>query len=227
MEENEDSEEESEEEDSEGDKRYQALPDQELTEEQIDKIYGDLKAKKRHILDCLLKTIPDHLKPKAKRICDDLKNNDRLFILPSHEINIDGKTLCGFHIRHLVMRELLKPQTPGCIQYKLLEDDNELLKSLLKHFVKESDRNRGGPLCRKFESMFDGTVEYFDDDEDEEDFDDEEDEEDDDEDSDKDEGDDEEDADDSDDSKDASSEDEEENEDDGDEDEPTPKKKKF
>ena len=74
------------EEDSEGYKRYQALPDQGLTEEQIDKIYRDLKAKKRRILDCLLKTISDHIKTKAKRICDDLKNKDRLFILPNHEL---------------------------------------------------------------------------------------------------------------------------------------------
>ena len=59
-----DSEEDSGEKDYERYKRYQALPEQELTEEQIDKIYGDLKAKKRRILDCLLKTIPDHLKTK-------------------------------------------------------------------------------------------------------------------------------------------------------------------
>ena len=40
-----------EEKNSEDDKRYQNLPDQELTEEKIDEIYGDLKAKKRRILD--------------------------------------------------------------------------------------------------------------------------------------------------------------------------------
>ena len=61
----EDSEDDSGEEDSEEDKRYQALPEQELTEEQIDKIYGDLKAKKYRILDSSLETIPDHLKTRA------------------------------------------------------------------------------------------------------------------------------------------------------------------
>ena len=50
-----------EEEDSEDENHYQNLPDQELTEEQIVKIYGDLKAKKRRILDNVLKTKPDHL----------------------------------------------------------------------------------------------------------------------------------------------------------------------
>ena len=237
MEENEDSDKESEE-DSEGDKRYQALPEQELTEEQIDKIYGDLKAKKRRILDCLLKIIPDHLNTKAKRMCDDLKNKDRLFILPSHEINIDGKTLRGSHIHYLVMHELLKPQTPDCIQFKLLEDKNKTLRFLLKHSVKAYERARGAPICRKFESMFDGTVEYFDDESDKSSGDDDDKEE---EDSDKNEReDDDDDAGDSDDSENAfndddedttnedddNDEDEEEDEDATDENEPTPKKKK-
>ena len=62
--------------------RYQNLPDQELTEERIDKIYGDLKAKKRRILDSVLKIIPEHLHTRAKRFCDALKCKDRLIILP-------------------------------------------------------------------------------------------------------------------------------------------------
>ena len=77
---------EKEEEDSEGDKRYQELPEQELTEEQIDKIYGDLKAKKRRILDCLLKTIPDHLKTKAKRICDTWKTKTAYSFYPAMKL---------------------------------------------------------------------------------------------------------------------------------------------
>ena len=78
-----DSEEEnSEDENSENEKRYRNLPDQELTEEKIDEIYGDLKAKKRRILDTVLKTIPDHLQTRAKRFCDALKCKDHLFILP-------------------------------------------------------------------------------------------------------------------------------------------------
>ena len=53
-------------EDSAGDERYTNLHEQELMEEQIDKIYGDLKAKKRRILDNVLKIIPDHLQTRAK-----------------------------------------------------------------------------------------------------------------------------------------------------------------
>ena len=50
-----------------GDERYTNLHEQELMEEQIDKIYGDLKAKKRRILDNVLETISDHLQTRAKR----------------------------------------------------------------------------------------------------------------------------------------------------------------
>ena len=51
------------------------------------------------------------------------------------------------------------------------------LEWLLNHSIKELERLRGAPFCTKFESMFDGTVEYFDDEserEDEEDEDDDE-----------------------------------------------------
>ena len=151
----------SEEENSEDEKRYQNLPDQELTEEKIDEIYGDLKAKKRRILDSVLKTIPDHLQTRAKRFCDALKCKDRLFILPNGCLNIDGKTLCGSHIRRLVMQEVEDPPTPGSIQYKLLEDENKTLRYLLKKQVKALARASGLSRIRKFESL-DGTIDYFD-----------------------------------------------------------------
>ena len=210
------------EEDSEEDERHPATHDSEHTEEEIDDLHEKLKAKKRRLLDHVLDTIPDHLKAKAKRICDSLKCKDRLFILPSYEINIDGETFRGSNIRNFIMDALTEPQTPGCIQFKLLEQENKTLRWLLNHTVKVYERERGAPNCRKFESMFDGTVEYFDDDKDK-DSDEEEDEEDGDEDSDKDEGDYEEDTSDSDDSKDVSDEDDD---DDDEDDEPTPKKKK-
>ena len=158
--------EEEEEENSEDEKRYQEryrnLPDQELTEERIDEIYGDLKAKKRRILDSVLKTIPDHLQTRAKRFCDALKCKDRLFILPNGCLNIDGKTLCGSHIRRLVMQEVEEPPTPGSIQYKLLEDENKTLRYLLKKQVKALARANGLSRIRKFESIIDGTIDYFD-----------------------------------------------------------------
>ena len=43
----------------------------------------DMRRKKCRILDCVLDTFPDHLKTKAKSMCDILKCKDRLFILPS------------------------------------------------------------------------------------------------------------------------------------------------
>ena len=51
----------------------------------------DMRRKKCHILDCVLDTFPEHLKTKAKTMCDILKCKDRIFILPSHEILIDGE----------------------------------------------------------------------------------------------------------------------------------------
>ena len=148
---------------SEEDERHLAIPDSEHTEEKIDKLQEKLKAKKRRLLDSVLNTIPDHLKDKAKRLCESLKCKNRLFILPSYEINIDGETFRESHIRHFIMDIITEPQTPGCIQFKLLEQENKTLKWLLNHSIKELERLRGAPFCTKFESMFDGTVEYFDD----------------------------------------------------------------
>ena len=149
------------EEDFEDEKRYQNLPVQELTKEKIDEIYGDLEAKKRRILDNVLNTKPGHLQIGAKRFCDALKCKDRLFILPNECLDIDGKTLCGSHIRRLVMQEVLDPPTPGCIQYKLLEEENKTLRYLLTKQGKALARANGLSRVRKFESL-DGTIEYFD-----------------------------------------------------------------
>ena len=61
--------------------------------EQIEKFGDDddMRRKKCHILDCVLDKFPEHLKTKAKSMCDTLKCKDRLVILPSHEIMIDGE----------------------------------------------------------------------------------------------------------------------------------------
>ena len=40
----------------------------------------DMRRKKCRILDCILDTFPEHLKAKAKSMCDTLKCKDRLFI---------------------------------------------------------------------------------------------------------------------------------------------------
>ena len=59
------------------------------------------------------------------------------------------------------MQELLEPPTPGCIQYKLLEDENKTLRSLLKYHVKALAKEKGISRIRKFESLA-GTIDYFD-----------------------------------------------------------------
>ena len=53
---------------------------------------------KCQILDCVLDTFPEHLKTKIKSMCNTLKCKDLLFILPSHEIVIDGEGDRGSHI---------------------------------------------------------------------------------------------------------------------------------
>ena len=76
-------------------------------------------------------------------------------------LNIDGKTLQGSHIHRLIMQEVEEPPTPGSIQYKLLEDENQTLRYLLKKQVKALARATGLSRIRKFESL-DGTIDYFD-----------------------------------------------------------------
>ena len=71
----------------------------------------DMRRKKCHILDCVLDTFPEHLKIKAKRMCDVLKCKDRIFILPSHEILIDGEVDRGSNIRDYIMDFLIEPPT--------------------------------------------------------------------------------------------------------------------
>ena len=84
--------------------------------EEIEK-FEDMTRNKCHLLDCVLDTFPEHLKTKAKHMCDTLKCKDRLFILPSHEIVIDGKIDRGKqHTRFYY--GFINPRTPrgggGC-----------------------------------------------------------------------------------------------------------------
>ena len=97
--------------------------------EQIENWGNDLRRKKCHILDCGLDTFPEHLKTKAKSMCDTLKCKDRLFILPSHEIVIDGEVDRGSNIRDYIMDSLIEPPVPGTPKFTLLEKENERLKT--------------------------------------------------------------------------------------------------
>ena len=126
--------------------------------EQID----DMRRKKCRILDCVLDTFPEHRKTKAKSMCDILKCKDRLFILPSHEIIIDGKIDRGSNIREYIMDSLVEPPKPGTIKFTMLEKENERLKRNLAYYEKALARARGVWRCRKFESIIDGTVDRCD-----------------------------------------------------------------
>ena len=125
---------------------------------QIEKFGNDLRRKKYHILDCVLDTFPEHLKTKAKSMCDILKCKERLFILPSHEIMIDGKVERGSNIRDYIMDSLIEPPVPGTSKFRMLEKENEKLKQNLAFYEKALARARGVSRCRKFESIIDGTV---------------------------------------------------------------------
>ena len=98
------------------------------TREEIEKFGEDLTRKKCHILDCVLDTFPEHLKAKAKSMCDILKCKDRFFILPSHEILFDGEVDRGSNIRDYIMDSLIEPPLPGTPKFRMLEKENERLK---------------------------------------------------------------------------------------------------
>ena len=130
--------------------------------EQIENFGNDLRRKKCHILDCVLDTFPEHLKTKAKSMCDTLKCKDRLFILPSHEIVIDGEIDRGSNIRDYIMDSLIEPSVPGTPKFTMLEKENKRLKRNLAYYEKALARARGVSRCRKFKSIVDGTVDCCD-----------------------------------------------------------------
>ena len=127
----------------------------EHTEKFVDE---DMRRKKCHILDCVLDTFPEHLKAKAKTMCDVLKCKDRIFILPSHEILIDGEVDRGSNIRDYIMDSLIEPPVPGTPKFMMLEKENERLKQNFAYYEKALARARGVSRCRKFESIIDKTV---------------------------------------------------------------------
>ena len=130
--------------------------------EEIEKFGEDLRKKKCHILDCVLDTFPEHLKTKAKSMCDILKCTDRFFILPSHEILFDGEVDRGSNIRDYIMDSLVEPPVPETPKFLMLEKENERLKRNLAYYEEALARARGMSRCRKFESIIDGTVDRCD-----------------------------------------------------------------
>ena len=110
----------------------------------------------------MLDTFPEHLKTKAKSMCDTLKCKDRLFILPSHEIVINGEVDRGSNIRDYIMDSLIEPPVLGTPKFTLLEKENERVKRNLAYYEKALARARGLSRCRKFESIIDGTMDRCD-----------------------------------------------------------------
>ena len=126
---------------------------------QIEEFDDDMRIKKCHILDCVLDTFPEHLKTKAKNMCDTLKCKSRISILPSHEIVIDGVVDRGSNIRDYIMDSLIEPPVPGTPKFTMLEKENERLKRNLAYYEKALAKARGVSRCRKFESIIDGSME--------------------------------------------------------------------
>ena len=106
--------------------------------------------------------LSEHLKTKAKSMCDTLKCKDRLFIHPSHEIVNDGEVDRGSNIRDYIMDSLVEPPVPGTPKFTFARKENERLKRNLPYYEKALARARGLSRCRKFESIIDGTVDRCD-----------------------------------------------------------------
>ena len=130
--------------------------------EQIEEFDNDMRRKKCHILDCVLDTFPEHLKTKAKSMCDILKCKNRFSILPTHEIVIDGEIDRGSNIRDYIMDSLIEPPVPGTPKFTMLEKENEKLKRNLAYYEKALARARGLSRCRQFESIIDGSMDRCD-----------------------------------------------------------------
>ena len=57
-----------------------------ITEQEFRTIQSELRTSKCRILDGVVESIPEHLKTKAKCICDILKRLDSFFVNSRHEI---------------------------------------------------------------------------------------------------------------------------------------------
>ena len=77
--------------------------DRQYNTEQIERFGAELKAKKCHILECVMKTIPEQLKARTKLICDALECRDHFFIKSNYEIIDGGSTIQGSNIYAVIM----------------------------------------------------------------------------------------------------------------------------
>ena len=77
--------------------------DMQYNTEQIERFGAELKAKKCHISECVMKTIPEHLKARTKLICDALKCRDHFFIKSNYEIIDGGSTIPGSNLYAVIL----------------------------------------------------------------------------------------------------------------------------
>ena len=127
----------------------------------------------------LLECIPNHMKAKARCICDILKRLDLFFVNRHHEIIFSGEKLKGSNIYSLIEELLL-----CCPSERISPTRNESMKNPTKCTLKtpvprmtqrESETNesrnsaksrtksRNPPRITKFVSLFDGNKDKDDD----------------------------------------------------------------
>ena len=67
-----------------------------------------MNSKKCYILDCVMNTIPEHLKAKTKLICDALKCRNHFSIKSNYGIIDGGSTIQGSNVYAVIIDLLTK-----------------------------------------------------------------------------------------------------------------------
>ena len=140
-----------------------------ITEQEFRAIGSELRATKCRILDGVLECIPDHMKAKARCICDILKRLELFFVNRHHEIIFEGEKLKGSNI-HILIEEILLCCPRENIQPTRNESMTNSTKCTLKPHVprietrecesrkskKPLSKSQNPPRKTKFVSLFDG-----------------------------------------------------------------------
>ena len=140
-----------------------------ITEQEFRAIGSELRATKCRILDGVLECIPDHMKAKARCICNILKRLELFFVNRHHEIIFEGEKLKGSNI-HILIVEILLCCPRENIQPSRNESMTNSTKCTLKPHVqrietrecesrkpkKPISKSQKPPRVTKFVSLFDG-----------------------------------------------------------------------
>ena len=105
-----------------------------ITEQEFRTIGSELREIKCRILDGVLECIPDHMKVKARCICDILKRLDLFFLNRDHELIFQGQKLQGSNI-HTLIEEILMCCPKENIQPTRKEAMKNAIKCTLKTHV--------------------------------------------------------------------------------------------